>query len=131
MSVSRSLLVLMRIAAGVQIVVGLGLWTGRWYSLVGMHRATGVAYVVLFWILAILALAQRRNIGLALVALLWGFVIAALGFMQQRILIGDLHWIVRVVHLIVGLSALGIAERLARRSTPASVAAPARVSAAG
>jgi Gpi18-like mannosyltransferase len=133
MSVSRILLVLMRIAAGVQVVVGLGLWTGRWYSLVGMHRSTGVAYVILFWILAVLALAQRRSIGLALLALLWGFVIAALGFMQQRILIGDLHWIVRVVHLIVGLSALGIAERLARRSTSTSalVAAPARVSAAG
>lgn len=131
MSVSRILLWAMRIGAGVQVVVGLGLWTATWYSLVGMHRTTGIVYVLVFWGLAILALAQRRNVKLALFALVWGLVIAALGFAQQRLLVGDLHWIVRVVHLIVGASAVPIAERLARRSTAtsepesASFAAPA------
>jgi hypothetical protein len=32
---------------------------------------------------------------------------------QQAILIGDLHWIVRVVHLALGLATMPIAERLA------------------
>jgi hypothetical protein len=42
-------------------------------------------------------------------------VIAMLGFSQQRILIGDMHWIVRVLHLVIGLSAMPLAERLAKR----------------
>ena len=115
MSPSRVLLMLMRIGAGVQVVVGLGMWTGRWYSLVGMHRTVGVLYVVLLWLLAIIALVQRRSVKLAAFAILWGFVIAALGFAQQGILLGDLHWIVRAVHLIIGLAAMPIAERLAPR----------------
>jgi hypothetical protein len=115
MSLNRILLMLMRIGAGVQVVVGLGLWTGRWYSLVSMHRTAGVLYVVLLWVLAIIALVQRRSVRVATFGILWGFVIVALGFAQQGILIGDLHWIVRLVHLIVGLAAMPIAERLAPR----------------
>ena len=113
MSLSRTLLMLMRIGAGVQVVVGLGLWNGRWYSLVDMHRTVGVIYVVLLWVLAILALVQRRSAKVAAFGILWGFVIAMLGFTQQRFLIGDLHWIVRVIHLIIGLAAMPIAEQLA------------------
>jgi uncharacterized integral membrane protein len=120
---------LMRIGAGVQVVVGLGLWTGRWYSLVGMHRTVGVVYVLLLWVLAVLAMVQRRSIKLALFGLLWGLVIAALGFAQQGILMGDLHWIVRVVHLVIGLAAMPVAERLAPRSTRGPVTAPSRVAA--
>ena len=47
-------------------------------------------------------------------AIVWGVVIAALGFSQQRLLVGDLHWIIRVLHLVVGMAAMPIAERLAR-----------------
>jgi hypothetical protein len=108
---------LMRVGAGVQVVVGLGLWSGRWYSLVDMHRTVGVIYVILLWVLAILALVQRRSVKVALFAIVWGFVIAMLGFAQQRFLIGDLHWVVRVLHLIIGLAAMPIAERLAPRPT--------------
>ena len=115
MSVSRILLMLMRIEAGLQVVVGLGLWTGHWYQLVGMHRAVGMTYVFLLWAIALIALAQRRSIKLALFAIVWGLVIAALGFTQQRLLIGDLHWIVRLVHLVIGLAAMPVAEKLARR----------------
>jgi uncharacterized integral membrane protein len=121
---------LMRVGAGVQVVVGLGLWTGRWYSLVDMHRTVGVVYVVLLWVLAIIALVQRRSAKVALFGIAWGLVIAALGFAQQGILIGDLHWIIRVVHLIIGLAAMPIAERLAPKSAR-SVVGSGRVAAAG
>jgi hypothetical protein len=131
MSLSRILLMLMRVGAGVQVVVGLGLWTGRWYSLVDMHRTVGITYVILFWVLAIIALVQRRNAKVALFAIVWGFVIVALGFAQQGILIGDLHWIIRLVHLIVGLAAMPIAERLAPRPTRGSVTGSDKVAAVG
>ena len=69
---------------------------------------------MLLWILALIALFQRRTIGTALFAIFWGFCVAMLGYMQQGILAGsDLHWVVRVVHLAIGLLALGLAEQLA------------------
>jgi hypothetical protein len=47
----------------------------------------------------------------------------AFGFAQQGILAGGLHWIIRVLHLAVGLAALGIAEGLAPRRLKAPIVA--------
>jgi hypothetical protein len=113
MSVSRSLLMFMRLGALLQVVVGIGLWTGHLYSLVGVHRTVGMLFVLALWIIAVIAIAQRRAIGLATFAIAWGVLVAALGFMQQGILIGDFHWVIRVLHLVIGMASMPIAERLA------------------
>jgi hypothetical protein len=114
---------LLRVSAGLQVVVGVGLWTGHWYSLLPIHWANGVLFVLLLWTIAVIALVQRRAVGRALVAILWGFIVVALGFAQQGILPGNLHWIIRVLHLVIGLAALGIAEGLAPRRPKAVVVA--------
>lgn len=124
MSVSKVLLILMRLSAAVQIVLGIGFWTGHWWSAVPVHTTNGTAFVVMLWLLAVIALFQRRAVGLPLFAIPWGFAIAMLGFTQYRILAGSpFHWAVRVVHLIVGLATLAIAEKLvaARREDTAVV----------
>jgi hypothetical protein len=115
------LLMFMRVAALVQLVVGIAMWTGHWLSLVDVHRTIGVLFVLALWIIAILALVQRRAAGLAGFALLWGLIVAAIGFMQKGMLVGDLHWIVRVAHLVIALAAMPIAEKLVvkRTTTPA------------
>ena len=105
-------LMFMRLAALVQLVVGIAMWTGRWLSLVDMHRGIGILFVLSLWIIAVIALVQRRSAGLAAFGILWGLVVAAIGFMQQGMLVGDLHWIVRVAHLIIAMASLPIAERL-------------------
>jgi hypothetical protein len=46
-------------------------------------------------------------------ALVWGIALPALGIPQAAILVGPWHWIVRVVHLAMGLAALAVADRLA------------------
>ena len=115
-------LMFMRIAALVQLVVGIAMWTGRWYSLVGMHRTIGVLFVLALWIISVIALAQRRSVGLAAFGIVWGLVVAAIGFMQQGMLIGDLHWIVRVAHLVIGMASLPIAERLVAKPVGATPA---------
>jgi len=113
MTVARSLLMFMRLGALLQIVVGIGLWTGHLYSLVDVHRTVGVLFVLSLWIIALIAIAQRRAIGLATFAIAWGVLVAALGFMQQGILPGEFHWVIRVLHLVIGMASMPIAERLA------------------
>jgi hypothetical protein len=119
MTPSRVLLILLRALAGIQVVVGIGFWTGHWSGAVPYHRAFGVLFVLVLWAIASIALAGRRNVGLAIGAIVWGMLIAGLGMSQQRILIGDLHWIVRVTHLAISLAAMPLAERLvaSRRRT--------------
>jgi len=114
MGISRVALLLMRIAAAVQIILGIGFWTGHWTQAIPLHRTIGMVFVLLLWIIAGIAIAKRANIGLAAFAIIWGLVIAGFGFAQQSILVGGAHWIVRVAHLVIALSALPVAERLGR-----------------
>jgi hypothetical protein len=114
---------LMRLGAGVQVVLGIGFWTGHWATAIPAHRTIGVVYVLLFWVLAVTAMIRRSHIGLALFVIVWGVAIAALGFTQQQILVGSSHWIIRVAHLVISLAAMPMAERLARQAPSASAVA--------
>ena len=68
--------------------------------------------------------ARRMAEGLVALGIAWGLIVVALGMTQNQLLPGDFHWVIKVLHLLVGIAALGIAERLAgsikRSGTPAS-----------
>ena len=123
MRVPFLLLMFMRIGALVQVTVGIGLWTGHWYSLVDVHRTIGMLFVLALWGIAAMALFQRRAARLAAFAVVWGVVVAAVGFTQRQLLPGDLHWIVRVLHLAIAMASMPIAERLAPKPVTAAAIA--------
>ena len=114
MSASRASLMLMRICAGIQVVLGIGFWTGHWSQFVNAHRTIGMVYVLTLWIIAALAMRAPSLRALAMGSIAWGLVIAGFGMAQQGIFVGDYHWIIRVLHLVIALSAMPLAERLAR-----------------
>ena len=45
---------------------------------------------------------------------------------QTTIMVGNLHWIIRVVHLVVGVIALGVGDRLAAEILARRKPAPIR-----
>ena len=116
MTATKAFDYLVRIAGVLALVLGLALWTGRLYGLVGVHKALGAAVVLGLWGLAVLALRRRgrSGAGLAVLALVWGAATLALGGAQTGLLVGDLHWVVKVLHLALGLGAIALAAVLAR-----------------
>jgi ABC-type multidrug transport system permease subunit len=79
----------------------------------------------------VLAAVARVGLGLVLAGIVLVVVVPVLGMTQAQILPGDLHWIVRVVHLLVSVGAIGFADRLAgavpaRRARAAALAPHAR-----
>jgi hypothetical protein len=106
---------LIRVVGPIMIVLGVLFWTGNALMLVPLHMLLGLVVVLLLWILAGLAAAARVPVGLVAFAAVWGLVVPALGVMQTGLLPGDLHWIIQILHLAVGIVALVLAERLARR----------------
>jgi hypothetical protein len=126
MRLAKPLLILLRVLALVLVVLGVGFWTGHWIGLIPLHRSLGVVFVLTLWAIAIIALVNgtsRR--GLAAFAIVWGVVIAALGMAQQRILVGDFHWVVRLLHLGVAMYAMHIAAVLtAAKQSSTSVLTP-------
>ena len=103
-----------RVAGTVQLVSGALFWAGRAYTYVPLHMITGLVLVLALWTLAVLALVARTRRGLAIFALLWGLALPALGAPQATILVGSMHWTIRVIHLLMGIAAVGVAFTLGR-----------------
>ena len=46
--------------------------------------------------------------GLVALAAVWGLIVPILGVMQTQLLPGGAHWVIEVIHLLVGLVAIGL-----------------------
>ena len=106
---------LVRITGLIQIVLGLLFWTGNLLTLLPVHIVSGLLLVVGLWILALIGARSGVAPGLVLLAFLWGLLVVVLGLTQGQILTGDAHWVIQVLHLLVGLSAIAQAEGLGQR----------------
>jgi hypothetical protein len=94
--------------------VGLLFWTGNATTLIPIHMLLGVALVLLLWTMAILGVIARVNPGLIAVAFVWGLIVPILGVTQTQLLPGSAHWLIRLLHLLVGLVAIGLADALGK-----------------
>jgi hypothetical protein len=117
---------LIRVCAVVLIALGILFWTGNALPLVPLHTLVGLVLVLALWTLA--GLAARAGVSLPLVAaaVAWGLVVPVFGLTQDGLLTGDAHWVIRVLHLLVGLVAVGMGEALGariRRAEPEAAAA--------
>ena len=115
---------IVRIAGLLQLVLGALFWIGYAYTLIPLHIISGALIVVTLWTVAVLALITRTRRGLAVFGLFWGLALPAFGLRQAALLVGSMHWIVRVAHLLMGLAAMAIAGTLGQAVL---AAVPARV----
>jgi uncharacterized membrane protein YdfJ with MMPL/SSD domain len=105
------------VRAGGMIQIGLGalFWTYNALNLIPVHMLIGLVVVISLWVLAFVAARSGVHPALVGFAFAWGAFVPVFGMTQTEILPGSLHWIVQVLHLLVGLTAMGLAERLATR----------------
>ena len=121
--------ILVRLLGTVMLILGGLFWTGNALSLIPVHMLVGLVLVVTLWTLAILAAVSRVHPGLVAVAIAWGLLVPILGLTQASLLPGPAHWLIQVLHLLVGLAAIGLAETLARRGKARLATAGPRVAA--
>jgi len=104
---------LTRVLGALLIVLGLLFWTGNARTLVPLHMLLGISLVLALWALAVLAAVARVSLGLVALALAWGLIVPILGLTQTQLLPGAAHWLIQVLHLLVGIGAIGLAQALA------------------
>jgi len=123
----------LRILVGIDglllITLGTLFWTGNADALIPVHMLLGIALVLALWILSALAAIAGVHRGLVTLAALWGIVVLVLGLTQERLLPGGAHWLIQTLHLLVGLTAIALAQILAIRISRRSARSPADVSA--
>ena len=103
---------LVRVTGTLQLAFGALFWTGHAYRYVPLHIINGLVFVLTLWTVAVLALVARTHRRLAAFALFWGFALPAFGITQATVLIGPMHWIVRVVHFLMGFAAMAMGGML-------------------
>jgi hypothetical protein len=106
---------LVRAAFIVQIVLGVIFWTGNALGLKNLHMLIGFILVLSLETIAVAAARRGVEVGLVILAAVWGVVTVLLGLTQESILVGSAHWVIRVLHLLVGIGAIGLSEALAGR----------------
>ena len=103
-----------RITGLIQIVLGLLFWTGNLRALVNVHMISGTILVLALWFLAFQAISSGANPGLGYVSIIWGLLTIVLGVTQPGLLPGQFHWVIQVLHLVIGIGAMGLADNNAR-----------------
>ena len=105
-----------RVLGVVQLLLGVLFWTGNALGLVDLHQFLGIVLVLALWTQA--ALAHRAGVpgGLVAGAAVYGLIVPIVGLTQRELLPGSAHWVIQVIHLLLGIGLIGLAESLATRA---------------
>ncbi|EGJ09863.1 MULTISPECIES: hypothetical protein [Rubrivivax] len=102
-------LMLARLAGALTLVLGAAHAFGLG-PVLQLHMIGGTVFVLALW--ALVFTGFRAAPKLAVLAFNWGVVVVAFGIFQLRLVPGEYHWTMQLLHLLLGLSAMAQAERL-------------------
>lgn len=115
--------VVLSLAGILALILGLFFWFDTGLNLVSMHMLLGLLAVGALWVIGIAqALSKGGSWMLAAVALIVGAITAGLGMIQSSLLVGDLHWVIQIIHLALGISTIGLGHMGAARYRKGMVA---------
>ena len=107
----------LRIAVLAAIILGILFWTGNAENLIPVYMLIGIIAVLSLWVIGLAqGFIKGGSFGLALATFVVGLALAIVGLYQQQWLLGSSHWIIQVIHLLLGLSAIGLGEMINGRT---------------
>jgi hypothetical protein len=108
---------IVRVTGVIQLILGLLLWTRDVpASLIPVHMLIGVVLILALWLLAATAATQGVPIGLCIGIAILGLITLIFGATQRDILPDPgTHWIIQVIHLVLGMATVGSGEILGGR----------------
>jgi hypothetical protein len=109
----------LRICVLLALIFGILLWANaipNWGVMA--HMTIGLLAVISLWLLAIgIGTASKgRSLGLAIGAFVLGLLLPIIGLGQLNWLaLGNAHIVIQIIHLLLGLGAIGLGETIAAR----------------
>jgi hypothetical protein len=107
----RMLLRALRAVVVAQVLLGLLLWAGFVVPWRSVHLGLALGALLLAVGAAAARAAGRATAAVAAGA--WTALLVGYGVAHPGLWPGRLHWVAQVVHVLIGLATLGVAERLA------------------
>ncbi len=98
------------------LISGSLFWMGLPLNLMTLHMLLGFLAVAALWTIGLAqAIANGGSWVIAGCAVLVGMLTVILGFYQSSLMIGALHWIIELTHLILGILTIGLGHMGAAR----------------
>jgi hypothetical protein len=108
--------VVLSFAGLLALILGLLIWTAGASNLIQMHMLLGLLAVGALWVIGIgQALSKRGSWPIAICALIVGAIMVILGWNQSALMVGPFHWVIQIVHLVLGLLVIGLGHMGAAR----------------
>jgi hypothetical protein len=108
--------IFLRVFGTLALLLGLLFWAGIGLTFIALHMVLGLLVVLLLWIVGIgQAFSKQGSWPLAIGALVLGALVITLGLRQSALLVGPLHWVIQVIHLLLGALAIGVGQISAGR----------------
>lgn len=81
-------------------------------SYLEFHMLFGVVVTLALLLSGIVGLFTRNLRSLGAIAVCFALIVPLFGVTQMQILVGNFHWLIRVAHLLVGIAAINLTERI-------------------
>ncbi|HEU5463951.1 MAG TPA: hypothetical protein VFV82_07455 [Candidatus Binatia bacterium] len=101
------------------LISGLLFWSGAATNLIALHMLLGFLTVAALWTIGFAQALAPSGWRMALVIAIVGALTLLLGLYQTRLVAGPYHSIVRIVHLLLGLAAIGVGHMAVARQRKA------------
>ena len=100
---------ILRIAGSVALVLGLLIWAFQLDIITNIHMLFGLLVTLALLVISFLAALTRGSQLLGIIGIVYAFILPLLGVNQETLLVGNLHWLIQVLHLFIGIGALALA----------------------
>jgi hypothetical protein len=110
----RGLQWLSRLVGACELTLGLVIWFVG-VSSVSLHILLGSVMTLILLIVGAIALPVKESRSLVVVGILYAFILSGFGMVQTGLLIGPLHWLVQVLHLLIGVGSIAVVHLIGAR----------------
>lgn len=114
MITARIIQIVLGIAGLGALLLGLLFWIAN-VDLINFHMLFGLIVALTLLVMSVIAVATRGIRIWGIVGIIYAFIVPIFGVTQTRILVGNLHWLIQTLHLLVGLGALVLTGMMAAR----------------
>lgn len=103
-----------RIAGVTALLLGMLFWFTP-IDLTSVHIVLGIAVAVALLALSVIAVGTSEARPLGAAGIVYALILPLFGLTQARLLVTNLHWIIQLAHLLVGLGALALIQVIGTR----------------
>jgi hypothetical protein len=132
MMTTRIIQIISGIAGLGALTLGLLFWIAN-INLISIHMLLGLLVALTLLIVSIMAVSTRDMRTWGIVGIVYALIVPVFGLTQSSILVGNLHWLIQTVHMLVGIGAVALAGVMSvryaalKQATTRPVVEPQRV----